>query len=271
MVHKAAPFLYADHDPYPVVVDGRILWIIDLYTVSSDYPYSQEAISGFTSTLSRRESAWQLPDSFNYIRNSVKATVDAYDGTLTFYVIDETDPPDQRLPTDLPGGVRRGRADIRGAAQPLPLPREDLFRVQSRAWLRYHVPDVPTFYIGEDTWQIPADPTTNTEVAEVLRGDRPLGVAGWSGSTSCSPITCSPRYRGRLGLVCHPTAVHPTGRQNLTALLVARSDPEGYGELIDFRFPQGQLVDGPTQVSARIEQDDEISAAFTLWSQQGQA
>ena len=201
-------------------------WIIDLYTVSSDYPYSQEAISGFTSTLSRRR-AHGSPDSFNYIRNSVKATVDAYDGTLTFYVIDETD-PDQRLPTDLPEVFAGGEQISEELRSHFRYP-EDLFRVQSRAWLRYHVPDVPTFYIGEDTWQIPADPTTNTEVAEVLRGDRPLGVAGWSGSTSCSPITCSPRYRGRLGLVCHPTAVHPT-RQTEPHRASGRPERSGGGE-----------------------------------------
>ena len=269
MVHKAAPFLYADHDPYPVVIDGRVLWVIDLYTVSSDYPYSQQAISGFTSTLARRESAWQLPDSFNYIRNSVKATVDAYDGTLTFYVVDETDPLinayRQVYPEVFAGGEQVPEALRSHFRYP-----EDLFRVQSRAWLRYHVPDVPTFYIGEDAWQIPSDPTTNTETAEVLRGDRPLGGGRLERIDVMLPyylLTEIPGDDSASFVIQQPFT--PQGRQNLTALLVARSDPEGYGELIDLRFPQGQLVDGPTQVSARIDQDDEISAQFTLWGQQG--
>ncbi len=269
MVHKAAPFLHADHDPYPVVIDGRVLWVIDLYTVTSDYPYSQQAISGFTSTLARRESAWQLPDSFNYIRNSVKATVDAYDGTLTFYVVDETDPLINAYREIYPEVFAGGEQVPEALRSHFRYP-EDLFRVQSRAWLRYHVPDVPTFYIGEDAWQMPADPTTNTETAEVLRGDRPLGGGRLERIDVMLPyylLTEIPGDDSASFVIQQPFT--PQGRQNLTALLVARSDPEGYGELIDLRFPQGQLVDGPTQVSARIDQDDEISAQFTLWGQQG--
>ena len=202
-------------------------WIIDLYTVSSDYPYSQEAISGFTSTLSRRESAWQLPDSFNYIRNSVKATVDAYDGTLTFYVIDETDSlinayrqiyPEvfagaSRYPRSCAAtsvtprtcsGCRAGRGC--GTTSPT-FPRS----ISARTPGRYLPTQRPT-----PRWpRCCARPASRGWPAGADRRHAPLLPAHRdTGDDSASFVLQQP--------------FTPQGRQNLTALLVARSDPEGY-------------------------------------------
>ena len=219
LAHKAAPFLYVDADPYPIVVDGRILWVLDMYTVSSDYPYSQSAQGRFTARLPRASGPWSLPENFNYIRNSVKATVDAYDGTLTFYVVDESDPllsayrrifPDVFTTESVPEEVR---AHFRYP--------EELFRVQSDAWLSYHVSDVPTFYIGEDLWWFPQDPS-NVALPLPLRGDRATGGGRFESSDVVLPYYLQMEVPGDNGasFVLLQT-FNPNEKANMTSFLVA--------------------------------------------------
>lgn len=155
-IRTVAPFLHVDADPYLVLLDGRLMWVVDLYTVTDRYPYSEPA------NVSRLARASLLPNRFNYVRNSVKATVDAYNGTMTFYVVDPSDPlveayrrifpelfTDQSvMPEGLPGHLRYP---------------EDLFRVQSDMYRRYHMVNPLVFYNNEDPWEIPEDPSTTTQ------------------------------------------------------------------------------------------------------------
>jgi len=256
IVKKAAPFLYADADPYTVILDGRLLWVIDLYTTTDRYPYSTPA---FTGRLSATRSG--LPNGFNYIRNSVKATVDAYDGTVTFYVVDETDAllavyrsifPSLFTPMDqMPPGLQRH----------LRYP-EDLFRVQGDMFQRYHVTDPRVFFNNTLLWQVAKDPsTTPREATRMAYGadNRPM-----------VPYYLLMRLPGEAEvsyLVLQ--AFTASARPNMVSFLVAKSDPDEYGRLISFELPADSFVDGPGQVGARINQDPEVSAQFTLWGRQG--
>ncbi|MFQ5948477.1 MAG: UPF0182 family protein, partial [Acidimicrobiia bacterium] len=171
-VSKVAPFLHTDADPYLVTIGGRLLWVVDLYTVTDRYPYSTPA---FTGRLSAARSG--LPNDFNYIRNSVKATVDAFDGTMTFYVVDRDDPviasyrnifPDlfidqSEMPDGLPGHLRYP---------------EDLFRVQSDLYTEYHVTDPRVFFNQGDLWQIARDPST-TQVERLCAAASEAIAAGY--------------------------------------------------------------------------------------------
>ncbi len=264
--HKAAPFLFADNDPYVVVLNGRLVWVLDLYTVTDRYPYAAPA-AGNTRRLARTNDPASLGDRFNYIRNSVKATVDAYDGTMTFYVVDDSDPiirsyrqiypdvfTDQAIPDELRSHFRYP---------------EDLFRVQSDVYRAYHIEDTATFFAGEDAWSIPQD-VSDSEQAEILRGDR-LGSAGTvERLDEMLPYYLLMRLPGEdqpSYVILQP--FNPQGKRNMASFLVAKSDPGSYGELIDYRLPRDRFIDGPAQVEARIDQDPEISPVFTLWNQQG--
>lgn len=266
-ITKAAPFLYPDSDPYLVVLDGRLVWVQDLYTVTDRFPYSTPAgevaatAQGIPATgrLSRLNST--LPADFNYIRNSVKATVDAYDGTMRFYVVDDTDPlirayrsifPDlfsnrDEMPTGLTGHLR--------------FP-EDLFRVQSDVYTRYHVTDSRVFFNNGDPWQIARDPSTTPR--DEMR------VAFTEASRPMVPYYLLMSLPGEedlsyLALQSFTAATRP----NMVSFLVAKSDFDEYGDLIDFQLPRDSFVDGPGQVGARINQNPDIAQQFTLLDQQG--
>ncbi len=256
IVEKAAPFLHADADPYTVIVDGRLVWVIDLYTTTDRYPYSTPA---YTGRLNAARSG--LPDQFNYIRNSVKATVDAYDGTVTFYMVDETDPllrtyqgifPSLFTPmAEMPATLR----------EHLRYP-EDLLRVQSDTYTLYHVTDPRVFFNNTLAWQIARDPATTP--TESLR------VAYSADTRPMVPYYLLMRLPTEedlsyLALQSFTAAARP----NMVSFLVAKSDPEEYGNLISFQLPQGSFVDGPGQVGARINQDAEVSKEFTLLGQEG--
>ncbi|MBA2313566.1 MAG: UPF0182 family protein [Actinobacteria bacterium] len=252
-VLRAAPFLSLDHDPYPAVVDGRLVWILDAYTSTQYYPYSQrftldEAVPG--------AEAGGLEGRVNYIRNSVKVVVDAYDGTMEFHIVDETDP--------LIEAWRNAFPDLFTADEPTDDLRahfrfpEDLFNVQSQVFSTYHINDAANFYAKEDAWSVP----------EGAQED-----AGGIGTTFAGPIPPTyllfqlPGESEQEFMLTRPFT--PATKNNMIALMVARSDPEHYGELVTLQFPSQSTVLGPTQVDNLINQDVETSRALTLLGQRG--
>ncbi len=227
-ISEVAPFLRLDSDPYLVAVDGRLLWIQDAYTVTDSYPYSRPS------------------GDFNYIRNSVKVTVDTYDGTTTFYLVDPDDPiartwdkifPDLFTPfEEMPDSIR---AHLRYP--------EDLFTVQADVYRTYHIRETQVFYNKEDVWNIPQE--------VFIDAQQPI-----------EPYYVIMRLPGEdreeFMLILPFT---PSNRDNTISWLAARCDGENYGKLLLFRFPTESLVFGPSQVESRIDQNPGISQLFSLW------
>jgi len=227
------PFLMRDREAYPVVADGRLFWIQDAYTVTRRYPY-----------------ATPFENSFNYIRNSVKAVVDAYHGTIDYYVTDPSDPMIQTYQAifpDLFKPLEAMPAYLRGHLR-YPL---DLFTIQSQMLLQYHMEDHVVFYNKEDQWSIPVQSSFGE--TEALR---PYYI-----------VARLPGEEREEFLLIQPFT--PADRHNLVGWIAARSDGEHYGKMELFRFPSGRHVDGPNQVEARIDNDAVISEQFTLWGQVG--
>ncbi|RXH26207.1 membrane protein [Bradyrhizobium nanningense] len=233
-VRTIAPFLRLDHDPYLVISNGRMFWMQDAYTVSSYFPSAQPA---------------QAQD-INYIRNSVKVIIDAYNGTVDFYLMDTGDPvaatyrrifpnllkPFSAMPTDLRRHIRYP---------------EDLFLIQAQLYQSYHMEAADVFYNREDLWQFPRQP-------------------GGGGVATMAPYYIIMRLPGE------PQAefflmlpMVPSRRDNMIAWLAARCDAPDYGKLIVYEFPKEKLVYGPFQIEARINQSTEISQQITLWNQMG--
>jgi hypothetical protein len=246
-VPKIAPFLQYDGDPYAAIVGGRIVWIWDAYTVTDRYPYSERiSLSQLT--------ADNLSGTANYIRNSVKAVVDAVDGTTTYYVADEGDPiirawgevfPDLLTPmSEAPAEL------IEHFRYP-----EDLFRIQAEQYANYHVLEPDQFYAKEDFWSVPVvavDPTAETHVLD------PYYVL--------TPLPGDPTDEPRFILF---TPFTPAERPNMVAWMAAVSDPEQYGRLVSYEFPTAETVSGPAQVAGFISQDPEVSQQVTLLGQLG--
>jgi uncharacterized protein len=253
-VPKAAPFLQFDFDPYAAIVDGKLYYIWDAYTTTNGYPYSQEVNLDRATQLGNGASG--LHGTANYIRNAVKVVVDAYNGTMTYYVADPTDPiirvwenafphlftPIGQAPTDLAAHFRYP---------------ENLFQVQADQFANYHVSDPSVFYQKQDFWQVPFDPTIQPNTGS--NADVPI-----------RPYYLLMRLPGDVQesfvLV---TPFNPQGRQNVVAWMAARSDPTDYGKILAFEFPPGQNVDGPSQVFARMRQDPRFSADETLFGRGG--
>tara|TARA_Y100000741_G_scaffold284169_1_gene223908 strand:+ start:2418 stop:5231 length:2814 start_codon:yes stop_codon:yes gene_type:complete len=256
-VKKAAPFLYTDNDPYLALIDGQLFWIIDMYTVSDRYPYAQPADSG---RINERSG---LPLNFNYIRNSVKAVVNAYDGTINFYIFDEEDPLIKSYSKIFPSMFDSKSEMSENLLDHIRYP-EDLFTVQSDMYRDYHMIDPRVFYADEDPWVIPTDSSTTPRVA-TLRGE--FTEIGFKPMLPYYLLMALPGEQDLSYLIFQP--FNPENRPNMQSFLVADADPENYGELIDFRLPKGEFVDGPSQVATRINQDPDISQIFTLLDQQG--
>ncbi len=256
-VTKIAPFLYPDSDPYLIITDsGRLVWMIDMYTITNNYPYSEAA------PTARLNATSDLPNRFNYIRNSVKATVDAYDGNVTLYVFDDEDPLIRTQQKIFPGVFVDGAEmpdDIRAHVR---YP-EDLFRVQSDQYTLYHIDDPRQFFSEVDPWEIARDPSTASRPALRLRefeGEpRPMLpyylLMSLPGEDDLSFIIMQP--------------FTPRERPNMVSFLVAKSDPEEYGQMIEYSLPAGTRLDGPGQVGDLINQNTDISAEFTLLGQGG--
>ena len=259
---RVAPFMQADNDPYLALIDGRLVWIVDLYATTDRYPYSAPVIDerlGITSDLSR---------DFNYIRNSVKAVVDAEDGTMTLYVLEPTDPLTQAYRNVFPD-VFTDAADMSEELRGHLRYPEDMFRVQSEMYATYHQRDPQDFFQDEDKWDIPGDPATSDR--ELLRGD----AFDQTGRVRKDLRQSLPYYmlmrlpdEEELSYLIFQS-FNPASRNNMTAFLLAKSGPSDYGKIIDYRLPRGVLTNGLEQVSARIDQDPVISQQFTLLGQQG--
>jgi len=246
-VRKIAPFLLYDHDPYAAIVEGRVVWIWDAYTSADRFPYSERADLGLESG---NEELLGLAG--NYIRNSVKVVVDAYDGTTTFYLVDEADPVIQAWSRAFPDLFTPASEAPASLVEHFRYP-EDLFRIQAHQYANYHVADPAQFYAKEDFWSVPevqtdpeAQTTTELEPYYVL-----LSLPGED----------EPRFRLF-------TPFTPLNRPNMVAWMAAESDPEEYGKLVSFEF-QGLNVNGPRQVTTFILQDTEVSQQVTLFGQLG--
>lgn len=228
-----APFLLRDREAYSVVADGRLYWIQDAYTTTNRYPYA---------------TPWE--QRFNYIRNSVKAVVDAYHGSIDFYVFDERDPLIATYQAMFPGLFKPNEQMPDSLREHVRYP-QDLFTVQTQMLLQYHMKDPVVFYNKEDQWSVPMQ--TSFGKTDVLR---PYYI-----------VARLPGEPKEEFLLIQPFT--PINRHNLVGWMAARSDGENYGELVLFRFPTGRHVDGPSQVEARIDNDAVISEQFTLWGQVG--
>ncbi len=270
IAQNVAPFLLPDTDPYPVIVNGRILWVLDLYTVSSMYPYSSPLE---IQDVARLDRSTDVSLGTNYIRNSVKAVVDAYQGDITFYLADEADPLVAAWARTYDGLFAPMSEMPEGLEEHLRYP-QDLFRMQTEIYLEYHVASESELITGNDAWSLPVDPSTITRNEQgginLLIGDRFTAENTFNPIDDILPyyvLTKLPGEDDLSYLLLQPFT--PASKKNMSSFLVADSTPGRYGRLIDYRMPQGELVDGTEQVGQRIEQDADISQQFTLWDSQG--
>jgi uncharacterized membrane protein (UPF0182 family) len=261
-LRQVAPFLDADDDPYMALIGGRLVWIVDLYSTTDRYPYSQPVIDA---RLGLRSA---LPRNFNYIRNSVKAVVDAEDGTMKLYVLENTDPLTQAYRKVFPEVFVDGSEMSDELRNHIRYP-EDMFRVQSEMYATYHQRKVQDFFQDEDKWQIPRDPSTSDR--GFVRGDTVDQTGQIRRETRLSlPYYLLMKLPGEDDLsYLILQSFNPASRENMTAFMVAKSDPEAYGKIVDYRLPRGELINGLQQISTRIDQDPVISREFTLLGQQG--
>jgi uncharacterized protein len=262
-VPKAAPFLQFDADPYAAIVDGRLVWIWDAYTTTNEYPYSEPLALDEVATQPDADVAAfpSLSGEANYIRNSVKVVVDAYNGTIDYYVVDERDPIIQVWRSAFPDLFTPMSEATPDLLAHFRYP-ENLFQVQAWQFTRYHVTDPTVFYGRQDFWEFPGDPAA----APVDAGEVTAAAVG-----PMRPYYVLMRLPGEqvetFSLILPFT---PVARQNMIAWLAAKSDPgEGYGQMISYEFPSGRNVDGPTQVFARINADSQFAAERTLLGQGG--
>ncbi|MCY4371332.1 MAG: UPF0182 family protein [bacterium] len=259
---QVAPFMYADDDPYLALIDQRLVWIVDLYSVSNRYPYSQPVID------SRLGFRSPLPRDLNYIRNSVKAVVDAEDGTMTLYVLEGADPLTLAYTKVFPDIFSDGSQMSDELRNHIRYP-EDMFRLQSDIYATYHQLDAEDFFQDEDKWEVPLDPSSSDR--PLIRGDTIDQLGQVRQETKLSlPYYLLMKLPGEENLsYLILQSFNPASRPNMTAFMVAKSDPGTYGKIVDYRLPRGKLINGLQQVSTRIDQDPVISQQFTLLGQQG--
>ncbi|MBB2938773.1 hypothetical protein FHX82_005851 [Amycolatopsis bartoniae] len=260
-VQKVAPWLTVDGDPYPAVVDGKIEWIVDGYTTLNNYPYAQQTQLGEATEDSLTGVARQANSSINYIRNSVKATVDAFDGTVTLYSVDDKDPVLKAWESVFPGTVQPSSQISPDLRAHFRYP-EDLFKVQRELLARYHVSDPQEFYTTNTFWNVPQDPTqeggTNLDAA---------GLANQPGYyvLAEAPGEANPTFQ----LTSSLTALQ---RQYLAAWMSVSSDPKDYGTIRVLRLPTtaagNSQVDGPVQVQNKFQSDSRFAQERTLFSNQ---
>jgi len=262
-----APFLHYDHDPYPVVLDGRISWLLDAYTTTDHYPYAQQV------DRDRLEPDSGLDHGFNYVRNSVKVAIDAYDGDATFYIVDPDDPIVTAYAKAFPKLFTAGEEMSDELRAHLRYP-EDLFRVQTNMWGRYHIGDPDEFYSQSDRWNIAQDPGSAGGPVATQTTDPDTGELGPLQEGRMDPYYLLMRLPGAQlteFLILQPFVPFSEDdtRRELSAFLIAKSDPDDYGKLEVFVMPRDRQVDGPAIVNARINQEPEISQLITLLSRAG--
>jgi uncharacterized membrane protein (UPF0182 family) len=250
-VEKVAPFIEVDGDPYPAVIDGRVTWILDGYTTSDAYPYAEFRDLGQTAADSLTGAGTTaLPnDQFNYIRNSVKATVDAYDGTVTLYEWDTEDPILQTYMKAFPDTVTAYESIPDELMAHVRYP-EDLFKLQRDILTRYHVSNPVDFYNQNDRWQVPDDPTQDTDAAQppyYILAQRPGDERASFQLTS---------------------ALNAFNRENLSSFISASSDPATYGQIQVLRLPGNTPFRGPQQVQQSFITNNQVRPDLTLFNSQ---
>src|SRR5271166_2889844 len=241
-VQALAPFLTYDQDPYIVLGDdGRLSWIMDAFTVSDSYPYSSHYLLGGS--------------LINYMRNSVKAVIDAYDGTTTFYVFDTEDPIVAAYRRIFPGLFKDAALMPAGLRKHVRYP-ELLLKLQAEVYGLYHMTDPEAFYNREDLW------TVATEVG--------MAEGGQQITQAMQPNFVLMKLPGETGVeFVEILPFTPANRNNLIGWIAGRSDGAQYGTSVVYNFPKTKLVDGPLQIEARIDQNAQLSGQLTLWNQQG--
>jgi len=267
-VRKAAPFLQYDSDPYPVLVKGRMVWIYDAYTTTNRYPYAQEAD---TDRVSARSG---LTGSFNYVRNSVKVVIDAYNGDMKFYVVDPKDKLVKAYQKAFPKLFTDGSKVDPELREHFRYP-EDLFRVQTNMFGLYHMTRAGDFYNKTDAWNIAQDPGTIGSATSANQ----LALSGVPGAPVAREARLDPYYLlMRLPgeskedfLILQPFVPFSKDdtRKDLTAFMIAKSDPQDYGKLEAFVMPREQQINGPALVNAQMNQQPEISKEISLLGSPG--
>ena len=234
-VNKVAPFLGYDKDPYMVISkEGKLFWIQDAYTISSSYPYSTPVKGGY----------------FNYMRNSVKVVIDAYNGTMDFYIVDQKDPLVKVYQNMFPQLFKNFDQMPDNLKEHIRYPK-DLFQVQAELYSTYHMLDPDVFYNKEDYWNTPNEIYAENEIRM-----EPYYI-----------ITKLPGHEREEFILMTPFT--PSTKNNMIAWLAAKNDQPEYGNLVVYKFPKEKLIFGPMQIEARIDQNSEISQQLTLWGQKG--
>ena len=256
-VAKVAPFLTLDGNPYPVVANGQILWVVDGYTTTGLYPYSQRVSMGqATSTTDAPGGtvAGQPTGDINYIRNSVKAVVNAYTGSVTLYQWDSSDPILRTWMNAFPG-IIKPKSEIPAALMPHLRYPPDLFEVQRQILTQYHVLSAQSFYGGQNFWAVPDEPSNS------------------SGSQSASqpPYYQTMQMPGATAQFSLTSPLVQRGRQNLAAYMAVDSNPQSpdYGTIRVLQLPQDTAILGPQQVQGTFESDPTISSQLSLYRQNG--
>ena len=234
-VRTIMPYLSYEDDPYMVTVDGKLYWMVDAYTESSNYPYSQP---------------FDDEKGTNYIRNSVKVVVDAYNGDVDFYIVDEEDPIAATYAKIYPTLFKSGDQMPEGLKAHIRYPNS-LLQIQADIYTRYHMEDISVFYLNEDQWDI-AYEIYGTEQVQMTPTYYIAKLPGEEKAEFFNSIPFTPK-----------------SKKNMTALMVARNDGEHYGELVLYQFPKSKTIYGPEQVEAQIDQNTEISKEFSLWNSSG--
>ena len=228
-VTTIAPFLRYDTDPYLVISEGRLVWMLDAYTTSGQYPYATPA-----------------SNRINYIRNAVKIVVDAYDGTTTFYLAEPDEPIARTLQAIFPGFLQPLDAMPEDLRRHIRYP-EGLFTLQTAIYSTFHMTNPAVFYNREDQWEVPVIDGEQMQPYYTM-----MRLPGEPRAEFIQMLPFTPR-----------------GKNNLAAWMVARSDGDQYGKILVFQFPKQKVVFGPSQIVARVNQDPDISPQLTLWDQQG--
>ncbi len=234
-VKTIMPYLSYEEDPYMVTADGKLYWMVDAYTTSSNYPYSQP---------------WENDNNTNYIRNSVKVVVDAYNGDVSFYVVDDEDPIAATYAKIYPKLFKDMDEMPEGLKAHIRYPNK-LLQIQANIFARYHMEDIGVFYLNEDQWDI-AYEIYGTEQMQMTPTYYIAKLPGEEKAEFFNSIPFTPK-----------------SKKNMTALMVARNDGDHYGELVLYQFPKSKTIYGPEQVEAQIDQNTEISKEFSLWNSSG--
>ncbi len=262
-VRAIAPFLSWDSDAYPVVQNGRVQWIVDGYTTTDQYPYAQRAIA---------DSGGGLSGRFNYVRNSVKAVIDAYDGTISLYVVDKSDPIVRAYQKAFPSLFAKDDPSPDLAAH-FRYP-EDMFRVQTNMWGRYHQDKADEFYTNANGWTVAPDPGTQTQTGQTATTAPPADNSqvppAATGRIPPYYVLMSPPGESQQGfMLLRPFVPVSNANQQMTAFMIAKSDPGSYGELTTFQMPSNNLPPAPSLVASTMTSDANVAQLQTLLGVRG--